>query len=62
MRKMTKMTPLRRQMLDAMLLRGFAARTQESYCDAVIALAKPIFYSLVLKVPVIQLVRGTADV
>ena len=23
---------------------------------------KPIFYSLVLKVPVIQLVRGTADV
>ena len=40
MRKMTKMTPLRRQMLDAMLLRGFAARTQESYCDAVIALAK----------------------
>ena len=40
MRKMTKMTPLRRQMLDAMLLRGFAARTQESYCAAVVALAK----------------------
>src|SRR5471030_2056825 len=40
MRKMTKMTPLRRQMLDAMLLRCFAARTQETYCDAVVALAK----------------------
>jgi integrase/recombinase XerD len=40
MRKMTKMTPLRRQMLDAMLLRGFAARTQETYCAAVVALAK----------------------
>jgi integrase/recombinase XerD len=34
------MTPLRRQMIDAMLLRGFAARTQEAYCDAVVALAK----------------------
>jgi len=40
MRKMTKMTPLRRRMIDAMLLRGFAPRTQEAYCDAVIALAK----------------------
>ena len=27
-----------------------------------VAELKPIFYSLVLKVPVIQLVRGTADV
>ena len=34
------MTPLRQQMIDAMLLRGFAARTQEAYCDAVGALAK----------------------
>src|SRR5471030_2964892 len=34
------MTPLRRRMIDAMLLRGFAPRTQEAYCDAVIALAK----------------------
>lgn len=34
------MTPLRRRMIDAMLLRGFAARTQEAYCDAVVALAK----------------------
>jgi hypothetical protein len=34
------MTRLRKQMIDAMLLRGFAARTQESYCGAVIALAK----------------------
>src|ERR1019366_10292768 len=31
----TKMTPLRRGMIDAMLLRGFAARTQEAYCEAV---------------------------
>ena len=38
--KMTQMTPLRRRMIDAMLLRGFAPRTQEAYCDAVIALAK----------------------
>jgi len=34
------MTPLRQRMIDAMLLRGFAARTQEAYCDAVVALAK----------------------
>ena len=34
------MTPLRRRMIDAMLLRGFAPRTQEAYCAAVIALAK----------------------
>ncbi len=34
------MTPLRRRMIDAMLLRGFAPRTQEAYCDAVVALAK----------------------
>jgi len=34
------MTPLRRRMIDAMLLRGFAPRTREAYCDAVIALAK----------------------
>ena len=38
--KMTQMTPLRRRMIDAMLLRGFAPRTREAYCDAVIALAK----------------------
>ena len=40
MAKMKKMTPLRRRMIDAMLLRGFAPRTQEAYCDAVVALAK----------------------
>jgi integrase/recombinase XerD len=34
------MTPLRQRMIDAMLLRGFAARTQETYCGAVVALAK----------------------
>ncbi|MGH8632136.1 MAG: tyrosine-type recombinase/integrase [Burkholderiales bacterium] len=34
------MTPLRRRMIDAMLLRGFAARTQEAYCAAVGALAR----------------------
>ena len=34
------MTPLRRRMIDAMLLRGFAPRTQEAYCAAVVALAK----------------------
>ena len=34
------MKPLRQQMTDAMLLRGFAARTQELYLAAVAALAK----------------------
>lgn len=34
------MTPLRQRMLDAMVLRGFAARTQESYIDAIYGLAK----------------------
>ena len=33
------MTPLRRRMIDAMVLRGFAARTQESYLSAVGQLA-----------------------
>jgi len=35
-----KMTPLRQQMTDAMVLRGFALRTQEAYLAAVVALAK----------------------
>ena len=34
------MKTLREQMNDAMILRGFAARTQESYLAAVRALAK----------------------
>lgn len=34
------MTPLRQQMIDAMLVRGLAARTQDSYLNAVTALAK----------------------
>ena len=34
------MTPLRQQMQDAMILRGFALRTQQSYLAAVIALAR----------------------
>lgn len=34
------MTPLRQRMIDAMVLRGFAPRTQEAYCAAVGALAK----------------------
>ena len=34
------MTPLRQRMIDAMLLRGFAPRTQEAYCDALVALSK----------------------
>jgi len=34
------MKSLRQQMTDAMLLRGFAARTQEAYLAAVVALAK----------------------
>lgn len=34
------MTPLRQQMIDAMIVRGFAARTQESYLYAVTQLAK----------------------
>ena len=34
------MTTLRKQMDDAMIVRGFAARTRESYLAAVSALAK----------------------
>lgn len=34
------MTPLRQQMSDAMVLRGFALRTREAYLAAVLALAK----------------------
>lgn len=34
------MTPLRQRMDDAMVLRGFALRTRESYLAAVSALAK----------------------
>ena len=34
------MTPLRQQMLDAMVVRGFSSRTHESYLYAVTALAK----------------------
>jgi integrase/recombinase XerD len=36
----TKMTRLRQQMHDAMVLRGYALRTQEAYLAAVLALAK----------------------
>jgi site-specific recombinase XerD len=38
--KETIMTKLRQRMLDAMILRGLAKRTQESYVEAVAALAK----------------------
>jgi integrase/recombinase XerD len=34
------MTPLRQRMIDAMVLRGFAARTQETYLFAVGQLAR----------------------
>lgn len=34
------MTPLRQKMIDAMLVRGFAKRTQQSYLDAVTQIAK----------------------
>ena len=34
------MTPLRQRMLDALVLRGKAERTQESYIDAVARLAR----------------------
>lgn len=34
------MTPLRKRMLDAMVLRGFAQRTQETYLGAVIRMAQ----------------------
>lgn len=34
------MTPLRQRMLDALVLRGMALRTQESYIDAVARLAR----------------------
>jgi hypothetical protein len=36
----TTMTSLRQQMTDAMVLRGFAARTQEAYLACVVALAR----------------------
>ena len=36
----TTMTPLRQRMIDAMVLRGFAARTQETYVSAVSLLAR----------------------
>jgi len=38
--KETMMKSLRQQMSEAMVLRGFAARTQEAYVAAVVALAK----------------------
>ena len=34
------MTPLRQRMLDALVLRGMAERTQETYIDAVARLAR----------------------
>ena len=34
------MTPLRQRMQDAMLQRGFAARTRKSYVDAIARMAK----------------------
>lgn len=34
------MTPLRQKMIDAMLVRGFAVRTQQSYLDAVTQLSR----------------------
>ena len=34
------MTPLRQRMLDALVLRGMATRTQEAYIDAVARLAR----------------------
>ena len=34
------MTPLRQRMLDALVLRGMAERTQEAYVDAVARLAR----------------------
>ena len=34
------MTPLRCRMIDAMVLRGFAARTQETYLSAVGQMAR----------------------
>jgi len=38
--KETVMTPLRQRMLDALVLRGMAQRTQESYIGAVGLLAR----------------------
>ena len=34
------MTPLRQRMIDAMVLRGFSPRTQQSYADAIYGMAK----------------------
>ena len=34
------MTPLRQRMLDALILRGMAQRTQDAYLDAVARLAR----------------------
>ena len=38
--KEKEMTPLRQRMLDALELRGMAARTREAYIDAVARLAR----------------------
>jgi integrase/recombinase XerD len=38
--KETVMTPLRRRMIDAMVQRGFALRTQESYVDAIVRMSR----------------------
>ena len=34
------MTPLRQRMIDAMVLRGFSPRTQQSYLGAIYGMAK----------------------
>lgn len=34
------MTPLRRSMIDAMILRGFAQRTQKSYVEAIVRMSR----------------------
>ena len=37
--KESAMTPLRSRMIDAMVQRGFALRTQESYIDAIVRMS-----------------------
>ena len=54
------MTPLRQRMIDAMVLRGFAARTQETYLTAVGQLARHHHRSPDLLSPAVKTVRMAA--
>jgi len=52
------MTHLRQQMIDAMIVRGFSARTHESYLSAVNALADGFWESILEMSPTTATVYG----